>query len=118
MHILKILFLFVITSNYASAAELKTHTGNVLEIVTFPQTYGAYNENAKVMFAIYIEGLPKGCGSGFNRVIISKDHPLHDSVVTIAILARTTGKQIKVGYFNECTLRPESWDLGFIELKH
>ena len=109
-------FVFIITFLLASivnAATVSTHEGLVTNIVAFPHSYGSYSENAKGLLAIYVEGLPRGCDTGEKRVVISTDHPLHDSALSIALMAKASSKKVKIAYFNECTIRPESWDFGY-----
>ena len=107
------LVIFLLVSLETNAAKVLTHDGKVTQIVAFPHSYGSYSENAKGLLGIYVEGQPKGCGSGQNRVVISKNHPLHDSVLSMAMLAQTAGKQVRIAYFNECTIRSESWDFAY-----
>jgi hypothetical protein len=98
------------------SADVLNHVGVVKQVVAFPHSYGSYSVNAKGLLAIYVEGQPKGCANGQNRVVISTEHPLHDSVLSMALLAKSTGKRVRIAYFNECTIRPESWDLAYFHL--
>jgi hypothetical protein len=107
------LIIFLLVSLETNAAAILTHEGKVTHIVAFPHSYGSYSENEKGLLGIYVEGLPKGCGSGVDRVVISKKHPLHDSVLSMAMLAQTSGKKVRIAYFNECTIRSESWDFAY-----
>ncbi len=100
----------------AYSAEILTHEGVVKQIVAFPHSYGAYSVDAKGLLAIYVEGLPKGCITGQNRVVISVNHPLHNSVLSMALLAKSTGKKVRIAYFNECTIRAGSWDFAYFDL--
>lgn len=98
------------------AAEVLTHEGVVEQVTAMPQSYGAYSVDVKGLLAIYVEGLPKGCTTGQNRVVISSDHPLHNSVLSMALLAKSTGKKVRIAYFNECTIRAQSWDLAYFHV--
>ncbi len=108
------LALSVFLCSFSFSADVLTHTGQVTYIVAFPHSYGNYNENIQGLLGIYVEGLPKGCSDGISRVVISKDHPLHDSALSIAMMAKASGTDVKVAYFNDCTLRSESWDFAYI----
>jgi hypothetical protein len=108
------LTLFSLLATFTYSAEVLTQDGKVTQVVAFPLSYGSYDTNVRSLLGIYVEGLPKGCGDGQNRVVITTDHPLHDSALSIALMAQASGKEVRVGYFNECTLRSESWNLAYI----
>lgn len=108
--------LFFAFSSSVLGAEVKTHVGKVTKVAAFPHAYGNYDENQKGRLTIYVEGLPNGCNTGHPRVVIGVDHPLHDSVLSIALMAKATGKEVTLAYFDDCTIRSESWDLAYITL--
>lgn len=110
--------LFLTLSAVCHPAEVVTHDGVITEIAVFPQSYGSYSESAKGRIAIYVEGLPKGCGSGQARVVISEEHPLFDAVLSIALVSKTSGQRVRLAYFDECTIRQESWDFAYISLRN
>lgn len=85
---------FFTTKSYA--ANILTHDGIVKHIVAFPHSYGSYSVDVKGLLAIYVAGQPKGCTTGQNRVVISTDLPLHDSVLSMALLAKSTGKKFEL----------------------
>lgn len=111
-----IVILIAIFTVKSYSADLKSNIGLVKQVVAFPHSYGSYSVDKKGLLGIYVEGLPKGCNKGQNRVVISADHPLHDSVLSLALFAKSTGGKVRVTYFNECTIRPESWDLAYLQL--
>ncbi len=109
-----LLIVVAIISSIANAADVLTHNGRVTSVVAVPHSYGNYAENAQGLLGISVEGLPKGCGDGETRAVISKDHPLHDSALSLAMMALAAGKEVRIAYFNECTVRKESWDFAYI----
>lgn len=55
------LAVFVLTfSNWSMAGSVQTVDGKITQVVSFPKSYGSYSESAVGLFAIYVEGLPKG----------------------------------------------------------
>lgn len=98
------------------AADVISHTGKVTRVVAFPYSYGEYSESQRGLLAIYVEGLPKGCDSGQERIVIGVDHPIHDSVLSIALMAKVSGTEVNIAYFNTCTIRSESWDLAYLTI--
>ncbi len=116
---MKYVITFILISCIASlsfAASTVTVFGKVTEVASFPISYGSYNKNTTGLLGIWVEGLPEGCGDGTKRVVITHDHPLHDSALSIALMAKATGKEVKIAYFEECTIREESWDFAYIRL--
>ncbi|PAJ71783.1 hypothetical protein CJF42_24835 [Pseudoalteromonas sp. NBT06-2] len=111
-----IVILMVLFTVKSYSADVLNHVGIVKQVVAFPHSYGSYSVDAKGLLAIYVEGQPKGCNTGQSRVVISTDHPLHNSVLSMALLAKSTGKKVRIAYFNECTIRPESWDFAYFYL--
>ncbi len=107
----------LLLSTKTFAAELITHTGKVTQVAAFPHTYGSYDVSRRGLLTIYVEGLPKGCASGHPRVVIGLDHPIHDAVLSLALMAKATQTEVTVAYFNECTIRAESWDLAYLAIK-
>jgi len=103
--------LFVLSAN-VSSADIATHSGKITQIGAFPHNYGTYNENEKGRLTIYIDGIPPGCESGLPRVVIGVDHPIYDSVLSIALMAKASQTEVTVTYFKECTIRGNSWDLA------
>lgn len=97
--------------------ELGSHKGTITQIAAFPHDYGKYDENQKGRLTLFIEGLPPGCGDGLPRVVIGVDHPMYDSVLSIALLAKASETKVSVAYFKECTLRENSWDLANITIE-
>lgn len=109
------IFLFSLSCDLFGA-EVLTHTGKVTQVVAFPHSYGSYNESVKGRLTIYVEGLERACNNGHPRVVIGADHPIHDSILSIALLAKASQKEVTVAYFNECTVRSQSWDLAYIAI--
>ena len=116
MFLKKCLLFLLSLSSLTHAAGAAFHDGKVTEIGSFPKTYGSYSEQAEGLLAIYIDGLPPGCGSGIGRVVIGVDHPIYNSVLAIALYAKASGSTVTVSYFEECTLRGNSWDLAYLQV--
>src|SRR5690606_24804125 len=83
------------------AVDTTIHTGKVTEIASFPKVYGNYSNQAGGLLAIYVEGLPSGCGNGLGRVVIGVEHPMYESVLSIALYAKASGNIVEVSYFEE-----------------
>lgn len=112
-----ITFIFIsCTASLSFAASTVAVTGKVTDVASFPLSYGSYNKNTTGLLGIWVEGLPAGCGDGKKRVVITHDHPLHDSALSIALMAKATGKKVEISYFEECTIREKSWDFSYIWL--
>jgi hypothetical protein len=113
---LAILFLLILGVNTSSfAAEQSRVTGKVTRIVTHSSSYNPYSETSRGLTAIYVEGLPKSCGNnGQARVAIGVDHPVHNTVVSMALTAHSTGKKVTLEYLDTCTVRSNSWDFAFM----
>ena len=111
-----LLICLIVLSVPSFGVDVITHTGKVTKVVAFPYAYDNYNESQKGLLAIYVEGLPKGCGGGQERIVIGVDHPIHDSVLSIALMAKASGTEVNIAYFNACTIRSESWDLAYLTI--
>ncbi len=116
MKIILLVFFTFCFSHSLLAAEVLTVDGKVTSIVSFPKTYGNYSNSAQGLVGFYVKDLPKGCGSGQNRVVIDVDHPLYNSALSLALTAHSTGKSVRIAYFNTCTLRSGSWDFAYLML--
>ncbi|WP_444943376.1 hypothetical protein ACJJIK_16635 [Microbulbifer sp. ZKSA006] len=116
---LKLFFTTILALSLSSnvlGADVLTHTGKVTRVVAFPHSYGSYDETQKGRLAIYVEGLPQGCGSELSRVVVGVDHPIHDSVLSLALMAIASQAEVKVAYFDQCTVRSDSWDLAYFNI--
>lgn len=112
-----VVFALLCLPMFVQGAEMSSQIGKITDIVSFPKSYGQYSESEKGLLGIYVEGLPKACGSGNTRVVIGVDHPIYQSVLSMALYAKASGSQVKVQYFESCTLRSDSWDLAYFVLK-
>ena len=111
-----LVFLFAIISKLSFGADVLTHAGKVTRISAFPYSYGNYSESQRGLLTIYVEGLPEGCGDGQQRVVIGVDHPIHDSVLSIALMEKASQAEVTIAYFDACTIRSESWDLAYLTI--
>lgn len=97
-------------------SEVHRVTGKVTRIVTFSKSYSTYSETSPGLTAIYVEGLPAGCGSGSARVVIGVDHPVYQTAIALALTAYTTKQDVSLDYVDTCTQRSGSWDFAYITL--
>lgn len=91
-------------------------TGVVTKIRMF-STPDRYDPSARGLMFIYLDELPGACSSAEKRVAISTDHPLYSSVLSIAIVSKTTAAPIDLRYLDQCTLRGNAWDFPYVELR-
>jgi hypothetical protein len=103
---------------YCSHAYSAAVTGYVTKINLHSDSWSTYNVSDKAMMSIYVEGLPPGCNKvgGDSRVVITTDHPLYNSVYSLVLSAKVSGKKIRVEYLSTCTHRADGWDFGYISL--
>lgn len=109
----QVVFLFLMLfGSVVHSAELVEHKAKVTRISGHSNTYTSYSESENGVFFIFMEGLPNACGNGMGRIAITHNHPLFSTVVSAAMLARTTGEPMTIVYLNSCTVRNNSWDFG------
>ena len=118
--IMKAFFSGIFISLFVSPAFSGTVTvsGAVTDIWMFSGSYTSYNPNDIGLANIYLDSadLEPACGveGAPRRIAISTDHPLYNSVVSLALMAKTTGKKVQIWHLETCTLRSSSWDFGLI----
>lgn len=98
-------------------SEVTKVQGKVTNVWFFASNWSTYNAADVGLAAIYIdsEDLLPGCGEGGSeRVVISTDHPLYDSVVSFALVAKTTGATVELWHLDTCSQRSNSWDFAVI----
>lgn len=111
---MKVFFLMLLAcfSNWCFAGNLVPVKAKVTKVSGHTSSFTTYTESEKGVFFIFMEDLPNACGDGMGRVAISHEHPLFETVVSVALLARTTGEPIEMAYIDKCTVRENSWDFG------
>ena len=93
--------------------------GLITKIDIHSDTWSQYNVNDKAYVSIYIDGMPKSCNqdNGARRVIISHDHPLFDSALSMALAAKRANKKLFVNYLTTCNVRSGAWDFGYMSVR-
>lgn len=93
-----------------------SYVGKVEKIDLHSNHWTTYNPNDLGVMSLYLVGLPKSCGdsNGLNRVVIGSDHPLFNTVFSLALAAKVSGTPIKINYLDSCETRSGAWDFGFI----
>ena len=104
----------VFTSN--THAQVTHVQGKITRIQIFNSNYGNYNTTGKGYIGFFMSELTPACGTGLKRVIISNDHPLFNTVLSAALTAKTTGKEIEFWHTGKCTLRSNSWDFALFQV--
>lgn len=99
------------------ALAAKTNSTGVVTKIRMFSNPDKYDPSARGYAFIYLDQLPGACGSAEKRVAISTDHPLYPSVLSIAVVSKTTGSPIDLWYLDQCTLRGNAWDFSYIELR-
>lgn len=64
-----------------------------------------------------LPSVPKSCNTNYNRVAIRSDHPMYDSVLAVALTAKSTGKQVHAAYFHTCSVYGNAFDLYYFAIK-
>lgn len=101
----------------SAVAEVRSISGKVTSIVTFSKSYDTYTETSPGLTAIYVEGLPRGCGTGSGgRVVIGVNHPVYQTALSLALTAFATGRSVSLHYLDTCKQRAGSWDFAYITL--
>jgi hypothetical protein len=108
---LLILTLFLSVNSYSGS-----YSGKVQQIDLHADKWGVYNPDDKGILSLYLVGMPKSCGEegGLNRVVITSDHPLFQSVISIALTAKISDKNLTIHYLDSCNTRSRAWDFGFV----
>ncbi|SMF25128.1 hypothetical protein SAMN02745866_01668 [Alteromonadaceae bacterium Bs31] len=110
-----IFILIMLTSLSVSSG---TYTGKVEKINLHGDGWGTYNPNDLGVLSLHLIGMPKACGKedGLNRVVITSDHVLFQSVVSVALAAKLSDKNVTINYLDSCNIRSGAWDFGFISI--
>lgn len=111
----KYLFLFLSVLSYNSFAITEAE-GIVKRVKTFSNQLGSYSENHKGLIVVYVDELTGACESNARRVAIGSGHPLANTLLSIAMVSKTTKTKVKIGHFDTCNLRSNAWDFVSIEL--
>ena len=92
------------------------YTGKVDKIILHADEWNVYNPNDTGILSLYLVGMPKSCGSddGLGRVVITSDHPLFQSVISLALTAKISDKNLTVHYLDTCKTRSQAWDFGLV----
>lgn len=109
--IVGIAFVFFTSLQLVNAAEVSKVIGKINQIATHSASYTRYETSSKGLVFIYIEGIPRGCGFGEQRVAIGSDHPLFSTVVDIALSAKASAQTVELCYLNTCSARNGSGTL-------
>lgn len=106
------LLLSLLLSTAAFSAELVSHTGKVLKISGHSNSYTTYGVEEKGILFLFLEGLPNACVDGMQRIAITHDHPLYSTLLSVALIAKSTGEPMTIVYLDECNVRANAWDFG------
>lgn len=71
-----------------------------------------FNTSQEAGTFIYIDSLPKACGSGHQRISLMSSNPSHDAVLSAALAAKVSGATVRVTYKSTCNDQTISWDFG------
>lgn len=112
----RIAFLLLIIGLCGDALAAKTNSIGIVTKIRMFSNPDKYDPSVRGFAFIYLDQLPGACGSAERRVAISTDHPLYSSVLSIAVVSKTTGSPINLWYLDQCTLRGNAWDFSYIEL--
>lgn len=114
----KVFFVLLVMCSFVEAADVLTVKGKITNVATHADAYATYDVGRKGLFFIFMDELDKACGSagGFKRAVISEDHPLYNTVVSMALTAHTTQKNVSLSFLNECTIRGNSWDFAILSV--
>jgi hypothetical protein len=104
-------------SQLVQAAQVKQVVGKITEIAAHSASYEQYRTTSKGLVFIYMEGIPKGCGFGEERVAIGLEHPLFSTIVEMALSAKASGQTVELWYLNTCSAREGSWDFAAMWIK-
>lgn len=110
---LSFLLCALLTSHAASAAIVN---GKILNVGFHLHNRASLDYNQEGVAQITVAGLPPACGNGEGRVVISTNNPLYSSIVSAALAAQARGVIVTVNYFETCSVRTGSWDLGVLEV--
>lgn len=108
-----VLFLFAVNVNAGKSSAI----GIVKKIRVFSQNPDAYIPSQEGRAYIYVDEVPGACGSNESRVAIGTDHPLFQSVVSLALVSKTTQTPVEIYYLDSCTMRGNAWDFSLITLQ-
>ncbi|MDO6423515.1 hypothetical protein [Saccharophagus degradans] len=113
---MKLLILLSVLLFSSSALSLDYAVGKVKKIRLFSMTSEPYNTTTKGLAMVYIDELPGACATTEKRIAIDSSHPLFESFLALALVSKSTGTPVNIGYQSTCNLRGNAWDFGLIEL--
>lgn len=115
---MRIIFLIVICMFSITVHAAKySATGVVQDIKMFSENPNIYNTEQLGRVFIYLNELPKACASNEKRIAISSNHPLFDSVLSVALVSKTTQTPVEIWYLDSCSQRSNAWDFSIMILK-
>jgi len=114
---LTLFILLPLMSIQVHAANTIRTTGYISKIRSFSNGASTYNTNDIGITNIYVDSLAGACGSNEKRIVIGTDHPLYQSVVSMALMAKASNLEIEIWHLDTCTVRTNSWDFRLIELQ-
>ena len=112
-----LIILLTLISFEAFSANVIKATGQITKIRTFAKNYTTYNINDVGLTTIYVTSLEGACGSNQSRVVISTDHPLYQTVISKALMAKASNLTVEIWHLDTCSQRGIAWDFGLLELK-
>ncbi|MEW6996022.1 hypothetical protein AADZ84_17455 [Colwelliaceae bacterium MEBiC 14330] len=113
----KFLYLFLILIPFEVFAVTEKHVaGNLTQILTHTNSRNPYDATKLGVVFLYVGNLPGACESNSKRVAISSEHPLFDTVTSIALSAQAQKKTVLIGYLETCTLNSKAWDFSYIRM--
>lgn len=117
------LALYILIGAFSSitlGAPIKSVIGSIDKVQMMGKNYAAYNTSGDAIAFIHMSVLPIACGNAnsFRRVAITSSHPAFEIVISAALAAKVSGKDIELHYLEECTLwNNNAWDFAIITAK-
>jgi len=109
----RLMYVLLLCLFFSSAqAGIGTRTGKVDKVTFHSAVYEPYATDSLGIAFIHVTGLPGACTSSSPRVAIGTDHPLYESVVSAALSAQATQKDVTIQYVDACTIRSTAWDFA------
>lgn len=107
---------FVFSSLTVWAVPEKAVQGKVLQILSHTKARNPYDVSSLGMVVLFIDTLPGACNTNNKRVAVGTDHPLFETVLSIALSAQAQSKTIELGYLESCIVHHNAWDFSYIRL--
>lgn len=119
-NLLIVIMMFAATN--AVSATKKWVDGKVTQVQFVPLSYvnnSTYNVTDGYGWGmIWIDNLPDACNTtASNRVAITSDHPLFQSVISAALTAKASNATVRMYYLEECTIKDNAWNFGQMFIK-